>query len=136
MAGFKSTFVGDIFKCCGFDFWGKFKDARRVCDPIDGYSVTIKGDYAIVRTSSSWGLGLKFPRGLRPGKYDELVKKDLCSPECEVPAVTLFGDPSKKWIPFEEGVIQINNRRSMTVFGSDGSVEYITINVPTWGVPA
>ena len=39
-------------------------------------------------------------------------------------------------IPFDEGVIQINDRRSMTVFKHDGSVERITIDVPMWGVSA
>ncbi len=136
MAGFSSTFVGEIFMCCGLDFWDKSKGARRVYVPGHGYDVTPGKEYAVVRTPSSRGQGLKFPRGLRPGKYDELVEKDLCSPGCKVPAVTIFGDPSKKWIPFEEGVIQINNRRSMTVYKHDGSVEHITIDVPTWGVPA
>ena len=136
MAGFSSTFVGEIFMCCGLDFWGKSKGARTFYDSRNGYSVAIKGDYAIVRTSSSRGQGLKFPRGLQLRKFDELVKMDLCSPGCKVPAVTIFGDPSKKWIPFDKGVIQINNRRSMTVYKHDGSVEHITIDVPTWGVPA
>lgn len=136
MAGFKSALVGEIFKVCGLDFWGKSKDARRVYDSGYGYDATIENDYAIVRTPSSRGQGLKFPRGLQLGKFDELAKMDLCSPGCKVPAVTIFGDPSKKWIPFDKGVIQINNRRSMTVFKHDGSVEHITVDVPMWGVPA
>jgi hypothetical protein len=133
---FASTLAGEIFEFCRLGFLGMSRDARTFYVPGYGYDISLKKDCAIVRTPSSSGKGLKFPRGLRPGKYDELVKKDLCSPECEVSAVTLFGDPSKKWIPFEEGVIRINNRRSMTVFGSDGSVKHITIYVPTWGVPA
>ena len=136
MADLELDLVGEIFKLCGLDFWDKPKGVRRVCDPRYGYSATIKGDYAIVRTSSSRGQGLRFPRGLRPGKLNELVKKDLCSPGCTVPGVTIFGDPSKKWIPFDGGVIQIY-RRSMTVFKLlNGSVERMAIDVPTWGVPA
>lgn len=136
MAGFKSALVGEIFKVCGLDFWGKSKGARKVYVPGYGYDVTPGKEYAVVRTPSSRGQGLKFPRGLRPGKLDELIEKDLCSPGCKVPAVTIFGDPSRKWIPFDEGVIQVDDRRSMTVFKCDGSVERITIDVPMWGVSA
>lgn len=136
MADFASALVGEIFEFCNLDFWGKSKGARRVYNSGYGYDVTPGKEYAVVRTPSSRGQGLKFPRGLRPGKLDELIEKDLCSPGCKVPAVTIFGDPSKKWIPFDKGVIQINNRRSMTVFKHDGSVEHITVDVPMWGVPA
>lgn len=135
MAGFASTLVGEIFEFCSLDFLGMSKGARRVYNSGYGYDATIEDDYAIVRTSSSRGQGLKFPRGLQLRTFDELVEKDLCSPGCKVPAVTVFGDPSKKWIPFDDGVIQVNDRRSMTVFGRDGSVENITIDVPMWGVP-
>lgn len=134
MAGFASALVGDIFTCCGFDFWGMSKDARTFYVPGYGYGISLKKDYAIVRTPSSRGQGLKFPRDLQLGKFDELVEKDLCSPGCKVPAVTIFGDSSKRWIPFDEGVIQIDNRRSMTIFKRDGSMERIINDVPMWGV--
>jgi hypothetical protein len=136
MAGFASALVGEIFEFCSLDFLGMSKGARRVYVSGYGYDVTIEDDYAIVRTPSSRGQGLKFPRSLRLGKFTKLIEKDLCSPGCKVPAVTIFGDPSKKWIPFKKGVIQIDDRRSMTVFKRDGSVERITIDVPMWGVSA
>lgn len=131
---FASTLVGEIFMCCGLDIWGESKGAQTFHNPRYGYSVTLGRGYAIVRTSSSRGQGLKFPRGLQVREFDELIEMDLSSPGCTVPAVTFFGDPSKKWIPFKEGVIQINGRRSMTVYKLDGSVERIINDVPMWGV--
>ena len=134
MAGFALPLAGEIFEFYSLNFLGMSKDARIFYVPGYGYGISLKKDYAIVRTPSSRGQGLKFPRDLQLGKFDELVEKDLCSPGCKVPAVTFFEDPSKRWIPFDKGVIQIDDRRSMTVFKYDGSVERIINDVPMWGV--
>ena len=133
MAGFASALVGEIFEFCNLGFLGMSKDARIFYVPEYGYDVTPGKEYAVVRTPSSRGQRLKFPRDLQLRKFDELATMDLCSPGCRVPAVTFFEGPSKRWIPFDEGVIQIDDRRSMTVFKCDGSMERIINDVPMWG---
>ena len=134
MADFALPLAGEIFEFYRLNFLDMSGDARRFYVPRYGYDVTPGKEYAVVLTRSSRGQRLKFPRGLQLRKFDELATMDLCNPGCKVPAVTFFEDPSKRWIPYDKGVIRIDGRHSMTVFKCDGSVEHLINDVPMWGV--